>query len=191
VKVRHIARESKLLMAVRRILSVEDAADAEILRQQSAKVGTVDQKINKLVRDMTDTMFEVEGVGIAAIQIGVPLQVMVVRAMRDAEDEETTRTMVLINPTVTQVSPKLEEDFDGCLSVPGYWGLTDRSVFMRVGYQNRFGRWINGRFEGYLARVVQHEIDHLRGILYTDHISDPEKFYEVVEEDEPSVVSSE
>ncbi len=176
-------------MAVRRILSVENEADAELLRQPSAKVGAVDQKINRLVRDMTDTMFEVDGVGIAAIQIGVPLQVAVVRAMRDAEDEETTRTIVLINPTVTQISPKMEEEFDGCLSVPGYWGLTDRAVFMRVGYQNRFGRWINGRFEGYLARVVQHEIDHLRGILYTNHISDPEKFYEVVEEDEQAAIS--
>ena len=171
-------------MAVRRILTVDDEADAELLRQPSAKVGAVDQEINKLVRDMIDTMFEVEGVGIAAIQIGVPLQVAVVRAMRDAEDEATTRTIVLINPTVTQIGPKVEEDFDGCLSMPGFWGLTDRAVSMRVGYQNRFGRWINGRFEGYLARVVQHEIDHLRGIIYTDHISDPEKFYEVVEEDE-------
>lgn len=170
-------------MAVRRILTIEE--DEEFLRQKSAKVAVVDRKVTNLIRDLTDTLFEVDGAGISAIQIGAPVRVIVARALKDAEDD-STKTVVLINPEIIEQSPELEEDFDACLSVPGYWGLTDRSIFIRVRYQNRFGRWINGRFEGFLARIVQHEIDHLSGILYTDHIQDPEKFFEVEDEEEES-----
>jgi peptide deformylase len=178
-------------MAVRRVLTVASSDDEEILRQKSQPVATVDQKINKIIRDLTDTMFAAEGVGISAIQIGEPAQVIVVRDMKSDDDDDTLKTITLLNPEITFTSPTMEEDFDGCLSIPGYWGLTDRSVFIRVRYQNRFGREINRRFEGYMARVVQHEVDHLGGILYTDHISDPEKFYEaeeIPEEEEAALV---
>lgn len=174
-------------MAVRRILTVD--TDEEFLRRKSYKVTTVDRKISNLVRDLTDTLFEADGAGISAIQVGEALQVVVVRAMRDAEDV-TTKTMVLINPEITETNSIMEEEFDGCLSVPGYWGLTDRSTFIRVKYLNRFGREINGRFSDYLARVVQHEIDHLNGILYTDHINDPEKFFEVTDEEDEELIES-
>lgn len=170
-------------MAVRRILTIEE--DEEFLRQKSAKVTAVDRKITNLVRDLTDTLFEVDGAGISAIQIGAPLRVIVVRALKDAEDD-STKTLVLINPEIIEQSSEMDEDFDACLSVPGYWGLTDRALFIRVRYQNRFGRSINGRFEGFLARIVQHEIDHLSGILYTDHIQDEEKFFEIEDEEENS-----
>jgi peptide deformylase len=178
-------------MAVRRVLTVASSDDEEILRQKSQPVAIIDQKINKIMRDLTDTMFAAEGVGISAIQIGEPVQVIVVRDMKNDDDDDTLKTITLLNPEITFTSSTMEEDFDGCLSIPGYWGLTDRSVFIRVRYQNRFGREINRRFEGYMARVVQHEVDHLGGILYTDHINDPEKFFEaeeISEEEEAALV---
>jgi peptide deformylase len=134
--------------------------------------------LHELVRDMRDTMAHLNGAGLAAPQIAVPLRVVVFGVAgnpRYPEAEEVPDT-VLINPQVTPVGDELEEAWEGCLSVPGMRGVVPR--FKRVRYRglDEAGRPIDRIVEGFHARVVQHECDHLDGILYPMRIRDMSMF---------------
>ncbi len=135
-------------------------------------------ELHALLADMRDTMAHLSGAGLAAPQIGVGLQVVIFGVEQDArypQSEEVPDT-VLINPVLTPLSDELEEDWEGCLSVPGLRGMVPRHTRLRYqGFDER-GNRIDRSVDGFHARVVQHECDHLLGILYPMRIRDFSKF---------------
>jgi len=158
-------------MAVLKILRMGDPR----LLQQSAPVTAFDTpELATLLQDLRDTMAAANGAGLAAPQIGVPLRVVIFGGPPSPRypDAETVPFTVLINPVLTPLGPEMEEDWEGCLSVPGMRGLVPR--YLRLRYQGRDGqgRPLDRTVEGFHARVVQHEVDHLDGVLYPTRIRD-------------------
>ncbi|MFB6466587.1 peptide deformylase [Cytobacillus sp. Hz8] len=147
-------------MTVRTIISYP----AEILERECELVTTFDRKLGKLLDDMYDTMIEYDGVGLAAPQIGLAKQIAVV----DIDDE--IGTIELINPEILKTSGE-QTDAEGCLSFPGIYGEVTRPNYVKVKAKDRKGRTFIFEAEGFLARAVQHEIDHLHGILFTTKVS--------------------
>jgi peptide deformylase len=149
-------------MAILRIRRLADPLLPDpILRRRTKRVGSVDSAIQKLIDDMVDTMREASGVGLAAPQIGQSLRIAVIE-IPEAE------LIMLINPEIVkrEGSRVLEE---ACLSLPGFSGQVKRSVKVKVNALDRSDRKISVIGEGLLAQALEHEIDHLNGILYTDH----------------------
>jgi peptide deformylase len=135
-------------------------------------------QLRELVADMRDTMAQLNGAGLAAPQIGVPLRVVIFGVTRNPRypDAEEVPDTVLINPVIAPIGEEIEEAWEGCLSVPGMRGVVPR--FKRLRYQgfDESGIPIDRSVEGFHARVVQHECDHLDGILYPMRIRDMSKF---------------
>ena len=135
-------------------------------------------QLREIVGDMRDTMAHLNGAGLAAPQIGVPLRVVIFGVTRNPRypDAEEVPDTVLINPMITPIGEEMEEGWEGCLSVPGMRGVVPR--FKRLRYQgfDESGLAIDRTVEGFHARVVQHEYDHLDGILYPMRIRDMSKF---------------
>ncbi|MCC6179190.1 MAG: peptide deformylase [Chloroflexi bacterium] len=145
-------------MAVRPIVALGNP----VLRKKARKVSKIDQSIQRLVDDMIDTMRDAPGVGLAAPQIGVPLQVAVV-------ETEPGEVHTLINPEIV----KLEDEHlldEGCLSVPGYWAKVRRAVRVTVKAKDLKGKEIRLTGEGLFGQALQHEIDHLQGMVYVDRL---------------------
>jgi peptide deformylase len=171
-------------MAVRQILFSNDP----ILRKPSRQVRRADEGTQRLIDDMIETMHQANGIGLAAVQVGVPERVIVVEVPIIPEDEdeeiqESTESefFVLINPELVSASHETEEGIEGCLSVPGWVGEVDRHRAVAVEGLDRTGNKVRIEAEGLLARVFQHEIDHCQGILFIDRIQDPEKIWPVEE----------
>jgi peptide deformylase len=143
-------------MSIYRILD----ATEPFLRETAKPVPKITANVLKLLDNMTETMRDAEGVGLAAPQIGVPKRVIVI----EVEDD----LVELINPVILERSAEEIIDKEACLSVPGKFGFVKRSVSVVLEAQNREGELVQYEAEGYLARVFQHEVDHLNGILYTD-----------------------
>jgi peptide deformylase len=160
---------------IREVLKMGDPRLLEKSRPVEA-FGT--PQLRELVADMRDTMAQLNGAGLAAPQIGVPLRVVIFGVTRNPRypDAEEVPDTVLINPVIIPIGEEIEEDWEGCLSVPGMRGVVPR--FMRVRYQgfDESGQAIDRSVEGFHARVVQHECDHLDGILYPMRIRDMSKF---------------
>ncbi len=135
-------------------------------------------ELHELVADMFDTMRAANGAGLAAPQIGVDLQVVIFGFGHNARypDAPTVPETVLINPIITPVSQDMEEGWEGCLSVPGMRGVVNRYSMLRYEGFDQFGRPIDRVAEGFHARVVQHECDHLIGKLYPMRVTDFAKF---------------
>ena len=133
-----------------------------VLRQKAKRVTKVDEEVSKLVDDMIDTMHATGGVGLAAPQVGVSLRVAVIEL--PGED-----TIVLVNPEIVKRSGVMEVT-EGCLSIPGYRGDIRRSTKVTVKGLDRDGKAIRIKGEGLLSEALEHEIDHLNGILYVDHL---------------------
>lgn len=154
-------------MAVRTIRVVPDP----VLRQKAKKVANIDSSIHRLIDDMIETLAAASGVGLAAPQVGVSLRVAVIRV--PGEDVVT-----LINPEIVKKEGErvLEE---GCLSIPGYQGEVSRSVFVKVKALDRQGKHIRIKAEELLAQALEHEIDHLDGILYVDRLEGPHKLWKL------------
>ena len=131
-----------------------------ILRKKSRKVEVIDEDLNRLIDDMYETMYEAQGVGLAAVQIGKLKQLIVI------DDYEGTK-MVLINPERV-AEEGTSEAREGCLSVPERVGKVKRFEKIKINYTNRTGEEKTMEAEDFLARIIQHEMDHLEGILYTD-----------------------
>jgi peptide deformylase len=132
-----------------------------VLHKKAKRVSQFDPSLQKLVEDMIETMRAAPGVGLAAPQIGVPLRVAVIEV-----DEKVT---VLVNPEVIKRSDESEELDEGCLSVPGYWGRITRWKWVVVKGRDQFGKEVRVRGEGLFGQALQHETDHLNGMLYIDH----------------------
>jgi peptide deformylase len=142
-----------------------------VLRQKAKRVSNIDGAIAQLIDDMVETMHEVEGVGLAAPQVGVPLRIAVI----ELPDEEI---IVLVNPKIVKRSGERQIE-EGCLSIPGYRGEIQRSEKVTVKGLDRFGREIRIKGEGLLAQALEHELDHLDGTLYIDHLESIEKLMPV------------
>lgn len=149
------------------------------LLEPSRPVGRFDTpELHALIADMDDTMRAYDGAGLAAPQIGVGLQVAVFEVARNPRypDAEEVPYTVLINPVLTPVGNELEEGWEGCLSVPGMRGLVPRYRGLRYQGRDQFGKTVDRTVSGFHARVVQHECDHLAGILYPMRIRDLRNF---------------
>lgn len=162
-------------MPVRTVLRMGDP----LLLQRAAEVERFDTpELHALIRDMHDTMDAMDGAGIAAPQIGVSLRVVIfgVGANPRYPDAEQVPYTVLINPQIAQLDSEMEDGWEGCLSVPGMRGIVPR--YSRIHYTgfDQYGNTIDRRVSGFHARVVQHECDHLDGILYPMRIRDLRSF---------------
>lgn len=162
-------------MAIREVLRM---GDPRLLRQAEPVADLRDPALATLLADMRDTMRSLDGAGLAAPQIGVPLQVVIFGLEHSPRypDAAPVPDTVLINPVITPLGEALEEGWEGCLSVPGMRGLVPR--WRRIRYQgvDEHGAVIDREVEGFHARVVQHEVDHLLGILYPTRIRDLRDF---------------
>ncbi len=148
----------------------------EILRQKAKRVRNVDSSIQRLIDDMVDTMHHAQGVGLAAPQIGVSLRVIII----ELPGEEM---LALMNPEIVKSSgERLIEE--GCLSVPGYRGEIKRSIRVTAKGIDPRGREIRIKGEELMAPALEHEIDHLNGLLYIDHLESIDKLYKVEAETE-------
>ncbi len=166
-------------MAQRKIITIENP----ILRQKAKRVTRFDASIKRLVDDLIETMRAANGVGLAAPQVAQSLRVLV------AEYED--RLEVLINPEIVKASGE-QIGPEGCLSIPGYIGENiKRSMMVVVKGRDVHGKEIRIRADGFFARILQHEIDHLDGILYLDHLLRPEDLHRVEEDEEVSEVQPE
>jgi peptide deformylase len=140
-------------------------------------------EIHRLVADMLETMIDADGAGLAAPQVHVPLRVVVFQAPADRSDglseverfEASAPLTVLINPTIEVIGPEREAGWEGCLSVPGLRGLVERAAHIRYRGVDHEGHPIERIARGFHARVVQHECDHLDGVLYPQRMSDLKK----------------
>lgn len=135
-------------------------------------------ELEELLQDMQDTMAALNGAGLAAPQIGVSLQVVIFGVEHSPRypDAESVPFTVLINPVLTPLTERMEEDWEGCLSIPGMRGLVPRYTHLRYQGVDAAGASIDRTVTGFHARVVQHECDHLNGILYPMRINDLRKF---------------
>jgi peptide deformylase len=152
--------------------------DARLLRHSEAVRKFDTPELHELLKDMRDTMHALDGVGLAAPQIGVNLRVVIfeVSANPRYPDGETVPQTVLINPILTPLTDTMEEGWEGCLSIPGMRGLVPRYTQLRYQGCDEYGALIDRTVSGFHARVVQHECDHLDGILYPMRILDLKDF---------------
>jgi len=151
-------------MALREIIILPDKR----LRLVSEPVKTVDAGVRALVDDMFETMYEAPGVGLAAIQIGVPKRIVTADT---AKKDEAKRPQVFLNPEVVSSSEDKAIYEEGCLSIPEYYEEVERPTQVKVRYMDIDGKTQEIEANGLLATVLQHEIDHLNGVLFIDHIS--------------------
>jgi peptide deformylase len=140
-----------------------------VLRQKAKKIARLDPSIQKLIEDMIETMHEANGVGLAAPQVGVSLRMVVIRL-----PEEDAEDIVLINPEIIKRSGERELD-ERCLSIPGYSGKVKRSVNVTVKARDENWKEIRIKGDELLAQALEHEIDHLSGILYVDRLESQDK----------------
>jgi peptide deformylase len=142
-----------------------------VLRQKAKRVPTIDGSIRRLIDDMVATMQQQGGVGLAAPQIGVSLRVVVIQL----PDEEP---FALVNPEIVKRSGE-REVVEGCLSVPGYAGDIRRSVSVTVKGWDRWGKSVRIKATGLQAQALEHELDHLNGVLFVDHVESPDRLRRV------------
>ena len=156
-------------MAIRPILEAPDPR----LRTKSVAVDTVDDDLRALIADMFETMYDAPGIGLAAIQIGEPKRVLVIDLQEDedAEGKPVRKPLVFINPELFDPSEEQSIYNEGCLSVPDQYAEVERPAVIRARWLDEHGASHEARLEGLLATCLQHEIDHLEGVLFIDHLS--------------------
>lgn len=146
------------------IIDITKGSDNPILRQKNPTHGKITKKTLKLLKDMEDSMIATKGVGIAAPQIGVNTRVAHITIGKKA------KTFPMINPVILEKSEDTTIETEGCLSLPKKWGPVERAYWVVVKFTNEKGEDWTMRFEDFEARIVQHEVDHLNGILFIDHV---------------------
>ncbi len=158
------------------------------LRAPSRRVTAINPEVKKLIDEMIAAALDWEdhrqheiGVALAAIQIDQPYRIIVIR--NNFDDKKDRSFSVFINPEITKREGPIEDDYEGCLSVPDIYGLVPRQAKVRVRALNELGQPMRVKAEGFLARVLQHEIDHLKGVMFVDHIKDqPQAFYKLTKD---------
>jgi peptide deformylase len=145
-----------------------------VLRQRAKRVSVIDGAVQRLIDDMIETMNQASGVGLAAPQVGVPLRVIVVQMPGE-------EPLAVINPEITRRTGE-QEVMEGCLSVPGYYGEIKRPAEVTVKGKDRRGSAIRIKATGLMAEALEHEIDHLDGRLYTDHVEGADRLHKVGKE---------
>ena len=164
-------------MALREIIKVGDPR----LREQSREVSEITPEIRQLIDDMVETMHEAEGIGLAAVQIGELDRIIVIELPEDEEVPGSGEEYIVVNPEIIKLSREVETGIEGCLSIPGYVGEVERAFEVVIRGLDRYGKPFRLRPRGYLARVFQHEIDHLEGVLYIDRLIEPDRIWAVKE----------
>jgi peptide deformylase len=139
-----------------------------VLRQVSKTVERLDDQLRRFADDMLDTMYDAPGIGLAAIQVGEPLRMLVIDL---AKEDEPKAPQLFINPEIVATGDGLSTYEEGCLSIPDYYAEVERPDSVTVRYLDRAGEERKVEAEGLLATCLQHEIDHLNGVLFIDHIS--------------------
>jgi peptide deformylase len=151
-------------MAIRRILTLPDP----VLRKQARPVERVDDELRRLAGDMLATMYDAPGIGLAAPQIGVSRRLIV---MDPAKDDQPKTPIVMANPEILERSDELRVHEEGCLSIPDFTAEIERPAITRVAYVDLKGKQQETELEGIWSTLVQHEIDHLNGVLFIDYLS--------------------
>ena len=153
-------------MALREIKLYPDP----VLRNKAARVERIDKSLDRLIEDMVETMHAAPGVGLAANQVGVPLQLAVIDLSAREDQDQRHPLIVIINPEIISQEGSVVEE-EGCLSIPDYAEKVKRAARVKVRAQDRTGKPFDIEAEGLLARALQHEIDHLNGLLFVDRLS--------------------
>ena len=170
-------------MALRQIVTVPEP----ILRRKAKPITKFDKNLQTLIDDMIETMRDAPGVGLAAPQVDISEQLIVVEYSEDDEDddegveekpEKPKKLYVMINPEITKTSEEKVLGVEGCLSIPGIQGEVERFEAIQVKGLNRFGKPLKLKLNGWMARIFQHEIDHLNGVLFTEIATRLWKFQE-------------
>jgi len=151
------------------MLTLETGADNPVLRKKSVPIPRVDAKTRKLIKQMTKAITKENGVGLAAPQVGHNIRLVLIRLNSGKENEVL---IPLVNPEITHFSKEKEWAEEGCLSLPSLWGQVERSKHITLKFQNQKGDSLTLKLDNLNARIVQHETDHLDGILFTDKAKD-------------------
>lgn len=151
-------------MAIKRILTIPDP----VLRKQARPVERVDEELRRLAEDMLATMYDAPGIGLAAPQIGVSRRLIV---MDPAKDDQPKTPLIMANPEILERSDELRVHEEGCLSIPEFTAEIERPAITRVAYVDLEGKQQERELEGIWSTLVQHEIDHLNGVLFIDYLS--------------------
>jgi len=166
-------------MAIREIITLGHPT----LRQKARKVTKFGPELKQLIDDMVETMRVAPGVGLAAPQVNVADRVIVVELPADDAEGLPAELYALVNPEIIKTSRNTEEGQEGCLSIPGYLGAVERHTAIIVRGQDATGKPQRVKAYDYLARIFQHEIDHLDGIMFIDRVADPSKIHRITEEE--------
>ncbi|MGB9586098.1 MAG: peptide deformylase [Anaerolineales bacterium] len=158
----------------------------DILRRKAHKVTNFGRDLQVLIDDMIETMRAEPGVGLAAPQVAVSLRVIVVEYGDEENEEVPPKLYAVVNPEIVRSSEELVKGVEGCLSIPGFAGEVERATEITVRGQNRQGKPIRIKAKGWLARIFQHEIDHLNGVLFIDRA---EKVWKIEEEEQNAVAA--
>ncbi len=153
-------------MAIREIRTYPDP----VLRNKTARVEKIDSSLDRLIEDMVATMHAAPGVGLAANQVGIALQLAVIDLSSRENEDQRHPLLVIINPEILSMEGSITEE-EGCLSIPDYAEKVKRAARVKVRAQDRTGKLFEIDAEGLLAKALQHEIDHLNGLLFIDHLS--------------------
>ena len=152
-------------MAIKSIITLPDE---KILRQKSAVLKSVDEAARRLFDDMLETMYDAPGIGLAAIQVGAPMRQIVIDTAREGEPKQP---LFIANPEIVWSSDAINDYEEGCLSIPDFYEMVERPSEVKVRFLDRKGEAQEIHAKGVLATCLQHEIDHLNGVLFIDYIS--------------------
>jgi peptide deformylase len=166
-------------MAMREIITLGHPT----LRLKARKVTRFGPEVQQLINDMVETMRAAPGVGLAAPQVDVQERIVVVELPADEEEGLPAELYAFVNPEIVKASRDTEEGEEGCLSIPGYIGEVERSTEIVIRGQDALGRPQRLKARDYLARIFQHEIDHLEGVLFIDRVTEPSKIRRITAEE--------
>lgn len=148
----------------------------KVLRAKALPVTTVDDKVRQLLTNMLDTLHTAQGIGLAAPQVNVSQRIIIIEPEVEGEPGQRapktgSKPLLMVNPTLLATSPEMIDSEEGCLSIPRLYDVIQRHAWVKVGYLNEHGEPCTIEGEGLLSRCLQHELDHLDGVLFIDHLS--------------------
>ncbi len=162
-------------MSVREIITLGDSR----LRERSRPVQAITPEIQELIEDMVEIMHTNDGIGLAGVQVAELMRIIVIQLPEDEEVWGSGELYIVVNPEIVKESRETEVGIEGCLSIPGYIGEVERADEVTIRGMDEHGKPFKLRPRGFLARVFQHEIDHLDGVLYIDRLVAPDRIWEV------------